>query len=256
MWVLGALGLLLLILLVRQLTGSTVSSEEPAPDAAATPTVTASARADDTLLFIGDSITTRGLEPLETELAAAGWDATIDGLGGRTLLSGPRPDWTPLCADKPQCGADEVLAATDIPGTVVMAVGTNSFNLSYERIAEPTETSSGLRARTDDEGHYVVAGQDSPEDFARGVDTIMASVPETTRVYWVGHWLDDRLWANVTWRENNAAIQSAVAGHPNAVYLDYAEFVERESLPHMEDGSHPTPEGMIVRARWIAQQLT
>jgi hypothetical protein len=228
---------------------------QPAQDVAATPTISASPRADDTLLFIGDSITTRGLEPLETALADGGWDATVDGLGGRTLVAGERDDWTPLCDEKPDCGADQVLTGIDVPGTVVMAVGTNSFNLAYDRIAEPTETSSGLRARKDADGLYVVAGQDSPEDFASGVDTIMALVPETTSVYWVGHWLDDRLWGNVTWKENNEAIRSAAARYPNAIYLDYADFVERESLPYEKDGSHPTPEGMVLRARWIVQQI-
>ena len=133
-----------------------------------------------------------------------------------------------------------VLATTDTIGTGIGYIMDNRFrNVPI----------------VDAEGRYLVAGQDSPEDFARGVDTIMALVPETTRVYWVGYWLDDRLWGNVPWRENNAAIQAAVARYPNATYLDYAAFVERESLPHMKDGSHPTPEGMILRARWISEQL-
>jgi hypothetical protein len=255
-WLPVALGIVALGLIIRPFAvGSAARSEAPPQDTAATPIVSPSARTDDTLLFIGDSITTRGREPLETALAAAGWDATVDGLGGRPLMSGARDDWTPLCDGTPGCGADQVLAGTDVPGTVVLAVGTNAFNLEYRKVAEPTATSTGLSPRTDAEGRYVVAGQDSPEDFARAVDAIMALVPETTRVYWVGYWLDDRLWGNVPWRENNTAIQAAVTRHPNATFLDYAAFVERESLPHMNDGSHPTPDGMILRARWIADRL-
>jgi hypothetical protein len=101
----------------------------------------------------------------------------------------------------------------------------------------------------------VIAGQDSPAAFASGVDTIMSMVPASTTVYWVGTWLDDAKWKNVHWREDDAAMRVAIARHPNAVFLDYAGYVESAHVPYMPDGSHPDPQGMGMRAHWIVSQL-
>ena len=214
------------------------------------------AKADTSLLYIGDSITTRGAAPLDEALQAGGWDYDVDALGGRPILAGARPDWTPLCSDKPLCGADLVLEAQKkMPGTVVVALGTNSFNVATVRVKAPTATDSGERTKKDAQGHNVIAGQDPAASFAAGVDRIMAMVPATTKVYWVGMYLDDKLWAGVHWRENNAAMKAAVAKHPNATYLDYAAYVAKAKLPYKPDGSHPTPTGMGLRAHWIVSQL-
>ncbi|HET7899950.1 MAG TPA: acyltransferase family protein [Candidatus Nanopelagicales bacterium] len=213
-------------------------------------------KADTHLLYIGDSITNRGQVPLEEALGAAGWDATVDALGGRPIVAGARKDWTPLCVDKPMCGADLVLAAQQtMPGTVVVALGTNSFNVEQQRVQAPTATDSGMRNVKDAQGHYVITGQDPASAFAAGVDRIMAMVPATTTVYWVGMYLDDAQWAGVHWRDNNAAIKKAVAKHPNAKYLDYAAYAVSAKIPYMKDGSHPTPKGMGIRAHWIVSQL-
>ncbi len=213
-------------------------------------------KADTRLLYIGDSITNRGAVPLEEALGAAKWDYTVDALGGRPIIAGPRPDWTPLCSDKPLCGADLVLEAQpSIPGTVVIALGTNSFNVAKVRVKAPTATDSGERTKKDADGHNVIAGQDPAASFAAGVDRIMAMVPATTTVYWVGMYLDDKQWAGVHWRENNAAMKAAVAKHPNAKYLDYAAYAKQAKIPYMNDGSHPTPTGMGIRAHWIVSQL-
>jgi hypothetical protein len=68
-------------------------------------------------------------------------------------------------------------------------------------------------------------------------------------------YLDDTRWKNVHWRQNNAAMKAAVARHPNARFLDYAAFVQSAHVPYRSDGSHPTPDGMAQRARWIVSQL-
>jgi lysophospholipase L1-like esterase len=83
----------------------------------------------------------------------------------------------------------------------------------------------------------------------------MSLVSSTTTVYWIGIWLDDAKWGNVSWRENNAAMKAAVALYPNARFLDYAAYVDSAQVPYMPDGSHPNPEGMGLRARWIVSQL-
>jgi hypothetical protein len=212
-------------------------------------------KADNHLLYIGDSIADRGLVPLETALDGAHWDAVIDHLGGRPIIAGARPDWTPLCSTFPTCGADLVLKSRPIPPTVVIALGTNAFNVAYDQVRPPTATDAGRRNRVDPAGHWVIAGQDSPAAFASGVDTIMSMVPSSTTVYWVGTWLDDAKWKNVHWREDNAAMKAAVARHPNAVFLDYATYVESAHVPYMPDGSHPNPVGMGMRAHWIVSQL-
>ena len=213
-------------------------------------------KADTHLLYIGDSITNRGSVPLEEALGAAGWDFQVDALGGRPIVAGPRTSWTPLCLDKPLCGADLVLGAQpSIPGTVVVALGTNSFNVEKVRVKAPTATDSGERTKKTADGQNVIAGQDPAQAFADGVDKIMAMVPATTTVYWVGMYLDDKQWADVHWRQNNAAMKAAVAKHSNARFLDYASYAVKAKVPYMSDGSHPTPKGMGIRAHWIVSQL-
>ncbi len=211
--------------------------------------------ADAGLLYIGDSITTRGSGPLEAALRAAGWDFQVNALGGRPIVSGSRGTWEPNCDDKADCGADLVLAHTDIPGTVVIALGTNAMDLKQERVHAPTATDSGLRTARDDKGRFVVLGQDTPAQVTAQVDRIMSIVPRTTTVVWVGQWLDDREWGNVTWRQSNAALRAAANRYPNARFLDYAGYVATHAVPYEDDGSHPTPTGMILRARWIVTQL-
>jgi hypothetical protein len=83
----------------------------------------------------------------------------------------------------------------------------------------------------------------------------MDKVPPDTTVYWVGLWLDDAIWGNVTWRQTNDAIRETAAQYPNARFLDWAAHVESAAVPHLPDGSHPTPEGMAMRARWLVSQL-
>ncbi|MDA8436172.1 MAG: acyltransferase family protein [Actinomycetales bacterium] len=249
------LALILTTVLSSVVVGRVAEARETAELGAATAGIVPVAKVDTGLLYIGDSITTRGLPALDAALGAAGWDYTVDGLGGRPIVAGPRTDWKPLCLDQPGCGADLVLASRPIPGTVVVALGTNSFNVATRRVAPPTATDSGIRNRTDANGHWVILGQDPAAAFARGVDRVMAMVPSTTTVYWVGMYLDDTRWKNVHWRENNAAMRAAVARHPNARFLDYAAFVESAHVPYRPDGSHPTPDGMAQRARWIVSQL-
>ena len=212
-------------------------------------------KSDTSLLYIGDSITNRGLVPLEQALGAAKWDFTIDALGGRPIISGARTSWTPICLKEPKCGADLVLQSGSVPGTVVISLGSNSFNLETVQVRPPTATNSGRVNKVDAAGRYIVAGGDSAADFGESVTAIMALVPATTTVYWVGIWLDDAQWGNVAWRENNAAMKAAVARYPNARFLDYAAYVDSAQLPYMPDGSHPNPEGMGLRARWIVSQL-
>ena len=249
------LALILTTVLSSVVVGRAAEARETAELGAATAGIAPVAKADTSLLYIGDSITTRGLPALDAALGAGGWDYAVDGLGGRPIVAGPRPDWTPLCLDQPACGADLVLASRPVPGTVVIALGTNSFNVATRRVAPPTATDSGIRNRTDANGHWVILGQDPAAAFASGVDRIMAMVPSTTTVYWVGMYLDDARWKNVHWRENNAAMRAAVARHPNARFLDYAAFVASAHVPYRPDGSHPTPDGMAQRARWIVSQL-
>jgi lysophospholipase L1-like esterase len=195
------------------------------------------------------------LVPLEQALGAANWDFTIDALGGRPIISGERSDWTPNCLKKPMCGADLVLQSRPIPGTVVISLGSNSFNLETVQVRPPTATNSGRVNRVDTAGRYIVAGGDSAVAFGESVTTIMSLVPSTTTVYWIGIWLDDAKWGNVAWRENNAAMKAAVARYPNARFLDYAAYVDSAQVPYMPDGSHPNPKGMGMRANWIVSQL-
>jgi peptidoglycan/LPS O-acetylase OafA/YrhL len=217
--------------------------------------ITPTTKSDTSLLYIGDSITNRGLVPLEQALGAANWDFTIDALGGRPIISGERSDWTPNCLKEPMCGADLVLQSRPIPGTVVISLGSNSFNLETVQVRPPTATNSGRVNRVDAAGRYIVAGGDSAAAFGESVTTIMSLVPSPTTVYWIGIWLDDAKWGNVAWRENNAAMKAAVARYPNARFLDYAEYVDSAQVPYMPDGSHPNPKGMGMRANWIVSQL-
>ena len=240
-----------LALIVEHAAQEQVASEY----AAASNGIVRISKSDPGLLLIGDSITARGQVALETALSAAGWDYRIDALGSRPIVSGSRAKWSPICSDKPLCGADLVLADTPIPATVVVALGTNSMRLRQTQVGPPTATSSGLRNDKDGRGHYIPIGQDSPTKVARQVRQVMAKVPITTTVYWVGIWLDDKLWDNISWRESNTAIKATAARYPNARFLDYATFVTSSALPYSADGSHPTPEGMIGRARWIVSQL-
>jgi peptidoglycan/LPS O-acetylase OafA/YrhL len=215
------------------------------------------AKKDRSLLFIGDSITSRGEGPLEAALGAAEWNYRIDALDGRPIVSGKRPTWTPLCFHQPGCGADLVLRSLQgaVPGTVVIALGSNSEAAQEIRVAPPTATDSGLRYKHDSRGHIVISGQDSPTAVVREVETVMSLVPRTTTVYWVGLWLDDSIWGNVTWRQTNAAIRTTAARYPNARYLDWAAYVMTAHVPYQPDGSHPDSTGMIMRAHWLATQL-
>jgi peptidoglycan/LPS O-acetylase OafA/YrhL len=235
--------------------GRAAAGTVAAQDAAATVGITRVAKTDTRLLWIGDSLTQRGQGPLEAALRAAGWDFRIDALGGRPIVSGKRADWTPLCYAAPTCGGDLVLRAGPIPPTVVVALGSNGEITAQYRAAPPTPTDSGLRTKRDAKGRYVITGQDTPAEVAAEVDTIMRLVPRTTTVYWVGIWLDDRIWGNVTWRQSNAAIRATVAKYPNARFLDWAGYVTSHHVPYMPDGSHPNPEGMVLRARWLVSQL-
>jgi hypothetical protein len=225
-------------------------------DAAATTGLKFVHRSHPDLLVIGDSITERGMTPLEQALKAAGWNARIDALGGRPIISGKRKTWTPLCFEQPQCGADLVLAASRPAHTIVIALGTNAFHLIYDRVSAPTATFSGLIPRRDRSGHFEVAGQDTQSDVLKEVTRIMRSVPPTTQVYWVGIWLDDKNWKNVTWRASNVSIKQGVRQFRNAHYLDYAGYVIRAHVPYRSDGSHPTPRGMALRANWIVKNLS
>jgi peptidoglycan/LPS O-acetylase OafA/YrhL len=236
--------------------GQVAQAHERQEFVSATQGITAVTKADTRLLYIGDSITGRGQVPLDEALDAAHWDATVNALGGRPLVSGSDNGWTPVCQSQPGCGADEVLRAqASIPGTVVIALGSNASTGVHVRVRPPTATDSGLRNKMDGSGHYLIANQESAQSFADGVDRVMAMVPKTTTVYWVGIWLDDKIWKNVHWRADNAAMATAVAKFPNARFLDYAAFVESTDIPYEVDGSHPTPAGMALRARWIVSQL-
>jgi hypothetical protein len=137
----------------------------------------------------------------------------------------------------------------------VVALGSNSFNVASEQVRPPTATDSGRRNRTDADGRWIITGQDPAAAFSAGVDRIMTMVPKETTVYWVGLYLDDAKWKNVHWRQNNAAMKAAIAKYPNAKYLDYAAYVASSKLPYMPDGSHPTPDGMSMRAHWLATQV-
>jgi peptidoglycan/LPS O-acetylase OafA/YrhL/lysophospholipase L1-like esterase len=251
-------GLALIVVTVLASIGSwrlaTAQADEVYAEAAVGITQAAPA-ADTRLLYIGDSITQRGQGPLEAALKAAGWDFTIDAMGGRPIVGGPHRTWEPLCDKLPTCGADRVLAQTDIPPNVVIAVGTNAMETKQARYKPPSATDSGMRPVKDDQGRYVIEGQDSPAQVAAQVDKVMSNVPGTTTVTWVGQWLDDSIWGNVTWRQSNAALKAAAARYPNARFLDYAAYVESHKVPYQDDGSHPTPAGMILRARWIVTQL-
>ncbi|MCU0265340.1 MAG: acyltransferase [Actinomycetia bacterium] len=217
--------------------------------------ITPVVKADRGLLVVGDSLTSRGQAPLEAALDAAGWDYRIDALGGRPIVSGKRATWTPLCFDTPGCGGDLALTPGEIPGTVVMALGANSQVTAKTRVAPPTATDSGLRSTRDAQGRYVITGQDTADQVRASVRTVMDKVPPDTTVYWVGLWLDDAIWGNVTWRQTNDAIRETAAQYPNARFLDWAAHVESAAVPHLPDGSHPTPEGMAMRARWLVSQL-
>ncbi len=249
------LALILTTVLASIAVGRVAEAREATEFASATQGITPITKADRGLLYIGDSITTRGQAPLEAALSAANWDFTVDGLGGRPIVAGTRPDWTPLCSTKPGCGADLVLRAGPVPGTVVVSLGTNSFNVARTQVSAPTATDSGERNRRDSAGHFVITGQDPAAAFGAGVERIMAMVPRGTTVYWVGMYLQDAQWKNVHWRQNNAAMKAAVAKNPHAVYLDYAAYVTSADVPYRDDGSHPTPEGMAMRAHWIVSQL-
>jgi peptidoglycan/LPS O-acetylase OafA/YrhL len=235
--------------------GRVAAAEVARQYALVTEGLTPTTKSDRSLLYIGDSITTRGQVPLEQALGAAKWNFTIDGLGGRPIIAGERANWTPLCLKEPMCGADLVLKSRPVPGTVVISLGSNSFNLETVQVRPPTATNSGRVNKVDAAGRYIVAGADSAAAFGESVTAIMSLVPTTTTVYWVGVWLDDAKWGNVAWRENNAAMKAVVARYPNAHFLDYAAFVVSAQLPYMPDGSHPNPEGMGLRARWIVSQL-
>ena len=196
---------------------------------------------DTSLLWIGDSITTRGAGPLRAALHAAGWDYTIDGLGGRPLVSGKRATWNPGCNGAARCGGDLVLAGAKVPGTVVVALGSNAMELVQVRVHAPTATDSGLRRKVDARGRWVVSGQDSPAQIAAQVATLVRMVPPTSTLYFVGLWLDDSHWGNVTWRQSNAAIRRTVAQFPNAHFLDWGAYVDAHHVPYTADGSHPQP---------------
>ena len=249
------LALIVATVLSSLVVAKVADAREVARLGAATAGIVPVTKADKGLLFIGDSITTRGQPALEAALGAAGWDYTVDALGGRPIAGGARPDWTPLCVEDADCGGDLVLAAATVPHTVVVALGSNSFNVATERVKAPTATDSGLRNRADGQGHWLITGQDSATAFGAGVDRVMTMLPKDTTVYWVGLYLDDDRWKNVHWRQNNAAMKAAVARYPNARYLDYAAYVASSKLPYQSDGSHPTPDGMSMRAHWIATQV-
>ena len=224
-------------------------------DSRAAQGITPVAKTDRGLLWIGDSVTARGMGPLEAALAAAGWQYHVDALGGRPIVSGKRATWTPLCLLAPMCGADLVLRSVTVPGTVVVDLGLNSEQALQYRIAPPSPTDSGLRDRVDSAGHLVFTGQDSPAQIAAEVRQIMMLVPSTTTVYWVSVWLNDRIWANVTWRQTDAAIKATAATFPNARFLDWAGYVQTAHVPYMPDGSHPTPDGLVERARWLVARI-
>jgi peptidoglycan/LPS O-acetylase OafA/YrhL/lysophospholipase L1-like esterase len=248
--------LMILVTVVASVgVGRVAQAREMQQYAAATKGIAPVTKTDRSLLYIGDSITERGEVPLDEALAAAHWDFTVDALGGRPIIGGRRATWTPLCLDQLGCGADLVLHSRKVPATVVIALGSNSFNIKTVQVRAPTATDSGTWSKTDSAGHLFVAGQDSAQDFADGVDRVMALVPKATTVYWVGVWLDDKEWKNIHWRADNAAVAAAVANHPNARFLDYATYVESTRIPYQADGSHPSPAGMALRARWIVSQL-
>jgi lysophospholipase L1-like esterase len=148
-----------------------------------------------------------------------------------------------------------VLSSRTPPATVVIALGSNSMSVQRDQVRPPTATDAGTQIRLDPAGRYRVTGLDSPADVTREVDRIMALVPKTTTVYWVGVWLDDKLWGEVPWRAQNAAMRQAVQRYGNAHFLDWAGFVESAHVPILPDGTHPTPAGMVSRARWIVSQL-
>ena len=237
--------------------GRLAQAQVTAFDAKAVQGIVPITKVDRGLLWIGDSVTARGRGPLELALKAAGWDFQVNALGGRPIISGARPSWTPLCQAKPACGADLVLGGlgSGVPATVVVDLGLNSEEPEQYRLAPPSPTDSGLRNRTDAAGRLVLKGQDTPAQIAAGVDKLMHLVPRGTNVYFVAVWLDDSIWGNVTWRQTNLALKTTAAKYPNAHFLDWAGYVDRTHVPYQPDGSHPTPDGMVERARWLVTQL-
>ncbi|MDQ1703508.1 MAG: hypothetical protein QOF57_2760, partial [Frankiaceae bacterium] len=197
---------------VGQLADARIAAADSAAGAGIVPIT----KADRGLLYVGDSLTSRGRAPLETALRAANWDYRIDALGGRPIVGGSRATWTPTCAAKPLCGGDLVLSSRTPPATVVIALGSNSMSVQRDQVRPPTATDAGTQIRLDPAGRYRVTGLDSPADVTREVDRIMALVPKTTTVYWVGVWLDDKLWGEVPWRAQNAAMRQAVQRYGNA----------------------------------------
>ena len=201
---------------------------------------------DNRLLVVGDSVVRRGSAPLAAALKAAGWDATIDALGGRPITAAPH-SWPIACAEQPKCGADLALdAAATIPGTVLIAVGSNNMALVKD------ETNRAVKGA---DGRWKVAGQDSRKQVRASIDAVMTRIPKTSTVYWVNVWLDDTMWGNVAWRTVNTELAAATKRWPNLTVLDWAGYVEKGGVTFTADGSHPDGAGMVTRARWIAAQV-
>jgi hypothetical protein len=46
-----------------------------------------------------------------------------------------------------------------------------------------------------------------------------------------------------------------VAQFPNAHFLDWGGYVDAHHVPYTADGSHPNPDGTVIRARWLVSHL-
>jgi hypothetical protein len=171
---------------------------------------TASFTSTGTALVIGDSLCEPGpaQDQLRDAMARKGWGSQIDCVRGR-----PTAPAAGLLNGRP-----------DVPGTVVVALGTNDAGT----LAAPG------------------AGTDA---YGVMIDEVMATVPGK-QVRWVNVATDQAGAAAV-----NAAITAAGERHANLSVVDFAAVVRNERSLLAGDGIHLTVEGYTRRGETIAAAL-
>ena len=241
------LGLVVITLVSSVVVGQAAEARVRTRLGVATAGIVPIAKADRHLLFIGDSVTDRGQAGTRGSAGRCGRTTRSTRSCGRPVASGDHPVVGAPCARRSPVVVRCLLASVaTIPKTLVIALGSNSFGVSLlERVRPPTAEPLGLRGRMD--SHWALDRRRSGHGggVRSGSGPCAPGPPGHDRL-WVGNYLDDALWLNVHWREDNSAMRAAAEKYPNAMFLDDAAYVQSAGVPHL--GRDPAPDGMALRA--------
>jgi lysophospholipase L1-like esterase len=169
----------------------------------------------DSAAVVGDSLTESAQQEIGAYLKGLGVGViTIDGKQNRRMTHGHDPD--------PGVDIVDRIARVTEPEVWVIALGTND-----------------------------VGAEESPDQYAADIETLLAAVPEGAPVVWVNVWIRDRRQQVET---GNEVLRQTLADRPDTVIADWYSHGDDAGII-AKDGIHLTNDGRFLFAATIAASV-